>query len=47
MRRIFGKTIAELADVDSKIYLLVGDIGYRIFDDFRWKRSAIRHIKLC
>ena len=35
MRRKFGKLIDELAKKDNKIYLLVGDIGYGIFDDFR------------
>ena len=35
MRRRFGKIINELANQDEKIYLLVGDIGYRVFDDFR------------
>ena len=35
MRRKFGKIINELAKKDKKIYLLVGDIGYGIFDDFR------------
>ena len=35
MRRRFGKVITELADKDKKIYLVVGDIGFRIFDDFR------------
>jgi transketolase len=35
MRRCFGKVINELAKKDSKIVLLVGDIGYGIFDDFR------------
>ena len=35
MRRKFGKMINELAKKDDKIYLLVGDIGYRVFDDFR------------
>ena len=35
MRRKFGKAINELARKDKKIYLLVGDIGYGIFDDFR------------
>ena len=35
MRRRFGKIINELANKDSKIVLLVGDIGYGIFDDFR------------
>ena len=35
MRRRFGKIINELAKEDEKIYLIVGDIGYRVFDDFR------------
>ena len=35
MRRKFGKLINELAKKDDKIVLLVGDIGYGIFDDFR------------
>ena len=35
MRRTFGKIIAELADKDDNIYVLVGDIGYRVFDEFR------------
>ncbi len=35
MRRRFGKIITELADKDEKIYLIVGDIGYRVFDDFK------------
>jgi transketolase len=35
MRRRFGKIINELAKKDTKIILLVGDIGYSIFDDFR------------
>ena len=35
MRRKFGKLISELAEKDKKIVLLVGDIGYGIFDDFR------------
>ena len=35
MRRRFGKLIDKLASSDDKIVLLVGDIGYGIFDDFR------------
>ena len=35
MRRKFGKIIFELAKKDKKIVLVVGDIGYGIFDDFR------------
>ena len=34
MRRIFGKVINEIAKKDKKVVLLVGDIGYGIFDDF-------------
>ena len=37
MRRRFGKIITELADRDEKIIVLVGDIGYRVFDEFRGK----------
>ena len=37
MRRSFGKIITELADRDEKIYIIVGDIGYRVFDEFREK----------
>ena len=37
MRRTFGKIITELADRDEKIYVIVGDIGYRVFDEFREK----------
>ena len=35
MRRRFGKIITELAKKDDKIVLIVGDIGYGVFDDFR------------
>ena len=37
MRRRFGKVITELADRDKNIIVLVGDIGYRVFDEFREK----------
>ncbi len=37
MRKEFGRFIAEQAEIDERIYLLVGDIGYGIFDDFREK----------
>ncbi len=39
MRRRFGELICKLADKDKKIVLLVGDIGYGIFDRFRKKHS--------
>ena len=39
MRRTFGKIITDLANKDDKIYVLVGDIGYRVFDEFREKHS--------
>ena len=35
MRRRFGKIINEIAKKDDKLVLLVGDIGFGIFDDFR------------
>jgi len=37
MRREFGKVMTELAERDSRIYLITGDIGYEIFDKFREK----------
>ena len=42
MRRKFGQVLTELANKDKKIYLLVGDIGYGIFDDFRKNLSQKR-----
>ena len=35
MRRKFGYLINKIAEKDKKVVLLVGDIGYGIFDDFR------------
>ena len=35
MRIRFGKEIRNLARKDKNIFLLVGDIGYRVFDEFR------------
>ena len=46
MRRTFGKIITELADKDDRIYVLVGDIGYRVFDEFREKHPD-RFINMC
>ena len=37
MRRKFGRVICEIAKRDKKVVLLVGDIGYGIFDEFRKK----------
>ena len=45
MRRTFGRIISELADSDEKIYVLVGDIGYRVFDEFR-ERHPTRFINM-
>lgn len=35
MRKEFAKTLVELAGNDEDIVLLVGDIGYGVFDEFR------------
>ena len=35
MRRKLGKILTELAHKDPNIFLIVGDIGYRVFDEFR------------
>ena len=37
MRRRFGEVITKLADKDDDIFVIVADIGYRVFDDFRDK----------
>ena len=37
MRRRFGKIISQIAEKDKKLYVIVGDIGYRVFDEFRDK----------
>jgi len=45
MRNEFGKTILELARKDPKIFLIVSDLGYKIFDGFR-KEFPNRFINL-
>ena len=40
LRRRFGKVITELACQDENIIVLVGDIGYRVFDEFRDKHPT-------
>ncbi len=35
MRYTFGEAIAKLAQEDPDLYLIVGDIGYKVFDKFR------------
>jgi len=37
MRKEFGRTLVELAEKDDKIFLLAGDYGYSILDEFRQK----------
>jgi len=37
MRRRFGEIITKLADENENIFVIVADIGYRVFDDFRDK----------
>ena len=32
-----GKILSKIADRDKKVVLLVGDIGFGIFDDFEKK----------
>ena len=35
MRRAFGDLMVELAELDERVLLIVGDIGHGIFDRFR------------
>jgi transketolase len=37
MRIRFGEVISKLADENENIIIIVADIGYRVFDDFREK----------
>ena len=37
MRNRFGEVMSKLADEDENIIIIVADIGYRVFDDFREK----------
>ena len=37
MRRRFGKVLSDIASNDKSVRLIVGDIGYGIFDEFRKK----------
>lgn len=45
MRRRFGRILAKLADIDQRIYVISGDIGYRVFDEFR-ERHPDRFINI-
>lgn len=45
MRREFGKIIVELATRDPDIYLIVGDIGHGIFDEYK-KLHRSRYLNL-
>ena len=47
MRRRFGKIINELAKKDKKIVLLVGDIGYGIFDDLEKIIKKVFNMGIC
>jgi len=37
MRRSLGKVLAQLAAQDETVYLIVGDIGFKVFDEFQEK----------
>ena len=41
MRRAFGELLADLAELDDDIILIVGDIGFGIFDKFRKKFGRV------
>lgn len=45
MRKQFGKTICDLAEQDSRVILVAGDIGFGIFDEYK-KRFSDRFINL-
>jgi len=37
MRRCLGNVLSKLAEQDESVYLIVGDIGFKVFDEFREK----------
>lgn len=39
MRKEFGRFMCEIAERDDRILLIVGDIGYQTFDEYREKFS--------
>jgi len=48
MRYSFGKCLNELASKDDKIILLVGDIGYGVFDEYRSNfKSRFINLGIC
>ena len=45
MRREFGKFMVDIAEKDDKVFLIIGDIGFGIFDEYR-KRFPNRFINI-
>jgi len=39
MRNAFANSMCQIAEADKRVRVLVGDIGFRIFDDFRSRHS--------
>ena len=40
MRNIFAQEITKIASKNKKIVLLAGDIGNKLFDDFKSKNNS-------
>jgi len=48
MRRLFGQELVKFASKDDNIFLIVGDIGFGIFDEFKEKyRTRFLNIGIC
>jgi len=48
MRKEFGKFMCEIAELDEKVLLMVGDIGVQIFDEYRERfPSRFLNIGIC
>lgn len=37
MRKLFAKYLVEISENDDAVYLIVGDIGFGVFDEFKKK----------
>ena len=45
MRKSFGEELVKLASKDANIFLIVGDIGFGIFDEYKEKFRNVNIFK--
>ena len=48
MRKVFGQELLSYASKDDNIFLIVGDIGFGIFDEYKDRhRQRFLNIGIC